>query len=187
MPTPIGDTDPYATPQDVIAQCDVRTLGDFLSDTGDRLTPDEVADSDLLWSLLAQASGEVESALMVGGKYTLADLQALTGNSRQLLVNIVVGLALENVFDRRPDRQQPQVHGRKVERARERLQQLRQGERIFALQEQADAGRPDHEVETPAVVEARNLNTFIGRRFFGRRSNRIDRSLARNDEFPWTW
>lgn len=174
MPTPIGGTEPYATVADVITQCDVRTLGDFLSDTGTRLAQQEVEDSEFLIDALGQASGDLEAACMAGGRYTLADLQALTGNSRRILANVVVGLTLEQVFDRRPDRKPPGLGLRKVEKAHTRLESLRKGEWIFALKEQADAGRQSHRRETSYDVESRNLSTFIARRFFGRRGNRID-------------
>lgn len=174
MPTPIGSEDAYATPDDVIACCDVRTLGDFLSDTGKRLTPDEVRNSDILLRFLAQASGEFETAVMVSGRYELAELEALTGNALELIAGMVAAHALGRVFERRPDRKAPGMAIAQVKRAADWYEALRHGERILPLQEHADAGRHDHQVETHREVEARRLNTYIARRLFGRRSNRID-------------
>lgn len=107
---------------------------------------------------------------MVGGKYTPADLEALTGNMAKWLATIVADLAAPQVLGRRfvefPEFQ------KRTDEANAVLAALSQGTMIFGLQEQIDAGRIDSEVETPQQVEARQMITYQARDFFGTRANR---------------
>jgi hypothetical protein len=147
-------------------------VADFLSDVGTRDVAG-AAGSTVLATLLKQASGEVEAACLKGNRYRVADLQALTGNSLEMLRGLVAALALGLLVRRRPDLRRgpfPQA-----EEARQELGRLAAGEAIFGLQEVADAGEASHEAEDAADVEARNLSSYQARRFFGRRGNRLGR------------
>src|SRR5262252_940921 len=92
----------YCTPQQMVNRYDVRTIGQYLSDDGVKLTPDEVKASPILEELLMEASGELEGALLRGGRYTPADLGALTGNGLEMLAGLVAGYCMFLVWDRRP-------------------------------------------------------------------------------------
>ena len=59
-----------------------------------------------------------------------------------------------------------------VEKANERLQQLREGVRIFGLQSVMDAGNSNTTFMVESDWERLNLATFQADRFFGIRSNR---------------
>lgn len=172
--TSISGSTPYCTAADVIDVCDVRTLGDWLSDTGQRLTPGEVTSSGesggRLYRFMQEASGEIESAVFRGGRLTAADLAALTGNSLRKLKALAAGYAVFLAWDHRPGAFGKSEMPARAGKALEDLDLLCAGERIFAFQEMADAGRIDHEVEDRADVAARNGIAYRARRFFGKRS-----------------
>jgi hypothetical protein len=173
---PLSGAASYCSAARFVRFFDVRTLGDLLSDDGTRLTPAQVLASDELDEILKCASGKVECAAQVAERYRPADLEALLaddGNMASFLAWVVAGLAVEMVFQRRPDVDM-KVPSQAAE-ANEILNALAHGERIFGFTETMDAGHMDHEVETPRVVEDRNLPTYQARSLFGTRSNRVTR------------
>ena len=171
MSTVVSGTTPYCTPAQAVQCYDVRSLGDFLSDTGTRLVPGDVLASPTLVKVLKEASGMVETAALAGNRYTAADLAALAGtNAGELLSRIVADLAIGLIIRRRPhlDKAVPPQYGE----ALEWLKQLRSGEKIFGFQEAMDAGNAQDRVEVAADVERRNLSTMQANRLFGDRSDR---------------
>lgn len=135
-----GTIVPYANQQDIINRCDVRTLGDLLSDDNTRLDPSQVLTSTLLYTLLLAASGFVELATYAGRRYSVLDLQALPDPSGQLelLKDLVCARCMMTLIRRRPH-----VIQKTPEWVTENLgllNQLRQGERIFGFLQSAQAG-----------------------------------------------
>jgi hypothetical protein len=155
----------------LLSRVDVRFVQDLLADAGARLTPQEVSSSAVLLELLNEASGMVEAACFVSNRYTAADLAALTGGSRQFLVGLTGGLALWLLWERRPRKadEEPPLRARV---ALEQLQLLRDGQRIFGLQEHADAGLVASRLQTVLDEAARCGIGFRARRFFGVRVGR---------------
>lgn len=156
---------------------DIRSVADLLSRDGTRIggtvpaTATVEADVNLI-AALKSGSGMLESACTKGGRYTVADLESLTGNSLELLYSIVSDLTMARLIQSRPDKRIPLPPA--YQEALAWLDQLAEGERIFGIQEAMDAGRADHENEDAADVEARNLATYQADRFFGRRANRVE-------------
>ncbi len=174
MSTPISAAVPYATVQDLLDLIDWRVISDYVGDEGQRFTLKDAQTPGTvpyqrIYKALGLASGEVEAGCLRGNRYSVADLQAVNGNSQQLLVKCVVSLAVGEILDRRADLQVPTPA--RVEQARLMLAALESGEAIFALQEEADAGLPSHEIEGHREVSNLNLSSFILRRYFGRRAN----------------
>ena len=104
--TPQTSANPYCTSADVQNYCDVRTLGQVLSDNGTMLTPLQVTNSTILAAFMAAASGTIEAVACRAEKYFPADLAAIQsggGNGAALLTKITVGLTLQDVFRRRPE------------------------------------------------------------------------------------
>ncbi len=170
--TPLTTATPYLTATQLFNYCDLRTLGDWLSDTGNRLggtdpDPTLIAASPVLAELLMAASGELETVALVGGRYTPDDLAALTGAGAAKLREVVAGLVLRRIFRRRPMKAPPRLEV--VEDAEQWMDALSQGARIFSTQEAADAGIPETPIDSPDDARARMLSSTIARRFFGRR------------------
>jgi hypothetical protein len=177
--TPISGLTPYCTVQQFLLRHDNRTIAQWVSDIGipaviPDLTTTGTQANNVLLELLGSASGLLESAVMMGNKYSVGDLQAVAtqaGNSAKFLASIVADVALYELWDRRPNRDTPIPP--KTELAFTWLQKLQDGERIFALQEQADAGRIDHFVEMASDVQARWGTVVQARNFFGTRANQL--------------
>lgn len=177
--TPAGATTPWVTATDLTNRYDVRTLGDYLSDTGTRLTPAQVTASVPLAAILAEASGKFESCCMRGQRYQLVDLQALQAqvgsNGWQLVVGIICGWAAFLVWQRRPQRFTEDELPLSARQAVADLQALADGEAILPFLETAEAGVTQNYVEQWPDVVAREGAAVQAQRFFGRRGN----------EYPW--
>ena len=171
MVTAASGVTSYALQTDFTARFDWRTASQLLSDTETALTQDEVSESTRLLTLLQEASGEVESATLAGNRYVITssqnDLEDLTGNSLEYLVGLVCTLAASRLYERRPDMLQKIAP--RVEAAREALDMLRKGERIFGTVEHAQAGRMTHEQHTVAHTEDRRGISVLAERWLGHR------------------
>lgn len=150
---------------------DFRPIGHLLSDDGKRLTEDEVKASPILFKLCQEASGQFESALYRGGRYTFQDLGNLTDNGLEMVIGLVAGYAMWLVWERRPDRHANMELPMRARLAAEQLDALATGQRILPFQEAADAGRIHHDRETPQPVFARGLSAVLAFRYFGKRGN----------------
>ncbi len=138
--TVISGASAYCTPQQFLDRYDLRTVGRLLSDDGkSTLNQMQLLASPILASFLMEASGEVETVCLQGGRYTPADLAALAGtNHGMTLAGLVADLAMWRLWRRRPSKDDKAPAS--VEDARDLLQRLGDGEAIFGFQETADAG-----------------------------------------------
>ncbi len=137
MSTPVSSATAYATPQDLIDNCEVAKIGDWATDRGKRLTPQEILTDPVIAKALRKASGRVEASCLRGGHYTAADLAVLNGVSKDYLSELVCDLAAYILAKRRIPKPE-EIAGYKE--AKEALLALNNGEQIFALQEVMDAG-----------------------------------------------
>lgn len=145
----------YADPAAMMVRYDVRTLGDIVSDDGiRRSSTDLLTDANLL-AALADASGEIEAALLQGRRYSAIDLSGLTGNTQAYLIRLTCTIAWGLLYERRPS-YQSDLRDDALDRAEEALEKLRRGEHIFNLDENKDAGLP--EISGPTTVELDRLN-----------------------------
>lgn len=164
--------DAYLTAAEFLARVDERVVGQWLSDTGTALTEAQMLASAKLAQALKGASGELESACLIGERYSADDLAALADsdtNSAALLKDVVAGLSLARVWQRRP-RTNNDPYPTQAQWSQQLSEQLRNGVRIFGLAESAEAGRMDVSTITPEEVAARRLISTSARRFFGRRA-----------------
>lgn len=172
-----SSSSPYCSITQFLQRYDTRTLAQLLSDTGIDIS-DVTTDTTLL-ELLMEASGKLEAACFMGERYLKADLEAIRDgsatNAKSLLAGIVADLAIVCVFDRRPNLNRPRTA--KIEESERFVMALAEGSRIFPFTETEVAGHLGSNVETPAIVENRNMWTYQARRFFGTRGNRIPRHV----------
>ncbi len=169
MPTPVSSDDPYCTGAVLVQLYDWRVLSQLLSDTDAPLaTSGTVATAAL--PFLKAASGKVEMAAFTGGRYTAADLAALTGNMQAKLQRLVADIAVEEIYRRRGTQQVEPLP--QFEEAGEVLEALANGWVIFGIAEVIDASTMDHTTDSAQDVENRNLVSFTAKRLFGTRNNR---------------
>lgn len=160
----------YATTDDLLARYDRRTVAKLASDDGQPLADTALPTAGPVVAALLGGSGEVEAACLKGQRYRPTDLAALTGSTKEYLLQLVCDLAFERLRRRRPN---PGVEPAPAfKEAREALEQLATGARLFGTIQHEEAGLPASEVETAVQVEARNLGTAIAERYWSRRGNR---------------
>jgi len=169
--TPLSGAAAYCTAAQFVEFFDVRTAGDYLSDTGQRLPPPDVIASTILATLLKTASGRMESQLVRGGRYTPDDLNALTNNGVAFLRQLVAGLTAFYLWMRRPTKFMKDDMPGISKIALEDVDMLGNGLEILPFSEAAKAGRINHHVTTAAEVNDRGLAEVGARRFFGRRND----------------
>lgn len=148
-----------ATVQDLLDRFDNRLLADLARDDG---TPEaNLAQNPRVLSALADASGEVRSAILQGKRYTLEDLVNLDPDDAAFLKRLVCTRAVLNLAAARVG-----VFGEENYRAaqqwvEEKLGQLARGERIFASPAAQEAGLP--KTEGPLLVEIQRMNLLVDR------------------------
>jgi len=140
----------YAEPSDLLARYDAREIGDLVADDGEQIGAAALATDTNVLAALSDASGQIEAALVVGNRYTASALEGLTGNSLALLKRITCMLAICHLMDRRPAGYGDAAEKRQ-EQALDYLERLRNGENVFNLSDQKDAGEVD--VEGPTYSE----------------------------------
>jgi phage gp36-like protein len=184
MSTPSSGSTAYATPNDMVAYYDFRSVGELLTDDNvtQVLIPNAITGAGplntLLLKLLMAAAGLIEAACTKGGNYVINvtaippvnDLAALTGNSKEMLTEMNCDLTMWKLWKRRPTLA-PRELPVDVRAALENLDRLEKGEWIFGILEKQAAGALSDYVETPTDVYNRNGVVFQARKIFGRRSN----------------
>jgi phage gp36-like protein len=164
----------YADAADLLLRYDRRTVGELLSDTGEPLTPAQIASDTKLAAILEDASGQVEAAMLCGKRYEPSDLAALTGNSLALLKKIVCVIAIADLFERRPE-----IHLETAklyyEKAKGYLEDLRTGRNIFNLSDESAANASLPDTDGPTALEYETLNLLPEQmiRYFPNRALRI--------------
>lgn len=165
----ISTSVPYAMPADIREAHDFRQCGDFTNDDGTRETTAAAFDASAkVNTALMKASGMIESACLKGERYTVADLQGLSGAGRYFLVDVCVELAWWKINERR-------FAGKPLPPetlwAFSVLEELGSGAKILSVQEAATAGRQDSDFMTAADYANLGLASYQARRMFGRRAN----------------
>ena len=125
----------YATPEQLLSRYDSRVVGQLVDDTGGEVT--SLGTNSVVLDALEDASGQIRSAALVANKYSESTLNTLAADQDSFLVRLTCSLALGYLVNRRmmDTAQYPEVV-----RAEQWLAALRFGERIFNVQDNADAG-----------------------------------------------
>lgn len=154
----------YATGADLIKRYDVRMVGDLAWDEGEEMDPGAVPDHANVAAALEDASGEIDASLITGGRYTPAQLAALTGNSLSHLKRITCAIAMAHLFERRSGGGAAEDIAEKVAKiARDNLTALRRGDNVFGVPELENGEAAVIDVETVDSIDIDNLNLLPGR------------------------
>lgn len=103
---------------------------------------------------------------MVGSRYNPADLQALVGNGRALLVGLVCDLAYGYLRQRRG---LPDPHGEAYGIALKTLDELSEGKKIFPFEQVEQAGLAQNHDLIASEIDRHPYASRRLRRVFGRR------------------
>lgn len=173
--TALSTNTPYCSVAQFLALFDWRPVAQLMNDansnavTRDNLLDATTTEGARLLEILQTASGEIEGAVMIGGKMSPTDLAALTGASASFLRSIVADLAIGRCYLRRPA---DNPWAMQTQTARQLLNALAQGEMIFGTQEAVDASLIDITADLPSNVENRNGMVVQMQGYFGTRGNR---------------
>lgn len=181
--TALGTATPYCTVVRLFVHHDWQQVADLMRD-GDEPRPtrlclqDSTSDpgANLLLILLA-ASGALESACMIGNRYSPTDLAALTNSGLGRLQKITADLAFWALAQRRqPGSADPKsVPG--ALQALEELDRLRDGDRIFGFVESAAAGLPS--TANPDPGQRPDAVTGLAARYFGGHTGSYSSAIGR--------
>lgn len=149
----------YAVPQDLVSYYDASVVADLASDT--EMPESDLNSSRIVLKLLAFASGRINSAASVAARYSAEDLALLTGDDKEVLTELCCTLAMGKLLGRRPGSQHAEAYQEHIEAAEEFLDRLRKGERVFAFEENVEAGLPL--VDGPTTVDYTRLNLIPDR------------------------
>lgn len=175
----------YAAPADMLARFDWEPIGDLLGQHGEQFSANDLLTNTRLLTFLADASGDIESALMVGNRYTIAQLQALTGNSQNLLIRTTCEIALAYCYEFKANLTEQQLevlkHWQEIKRGH--LERLANGENVFNIPVTLTAQTPS--VQGLTVVGYQQLNGLRdvcgpegGGHYYPRRNLPLPRGLA---------
>lgn len=162
----------YANAEDLCQRYDERILQDICKDDGERET--DLSNNDKITTALSSASGILNAACLQGERYTVADLEALTGDSTEFLKTLVCDLAFIALWQRKPYPQYNDQVKATQERSEEWLDRLRNGAWVFNIDAAKEAGRPEVETQTVQAISQQNLfvDTSRGKFLPIRRTNR---------------
>jgi len=161
---------PYCSPAMLAQFYDWRPIARLCQDsqTDPDMTYQQFLTSANVAGLLSSASGEAEGAFFRAYRLVAADLVALAGtNAGDYLSNLVAGLAVWGAYQRRTDFR-PVPEG--AQEAKQQIQALGNGDKIFGFLETAQAGLWDVKPETPEDIQARNGVIYQARAYWGRRA-----------------
>ena len=162
----------FATPAQMFERHDVRLINDLANDDNARQSRIELLTNANVLTALADASGAIESALLVSGRYSTDDLEGLTGNSANLLERMTADIAMYYIYDRKPSLR-PEEMDRYREVTNQHLEALRKGVNIFNLADAVTAGKPT--IDGPTSVDYQRLNLIPDRtqRYYPNRAGRL--------------
>ena len=160
----------YASPNDLIERYDARILGDLCQDEGERITdvPMLLLSTKLL-TALSDASGMVNSAALVGKRYTSTQLTNMIGDAGGFIKRLTCDLAFAFLRQRRGyDVEQFPT----IQESFNYLDRLRLGERVFDIEEVESKGNPTSFAIPVYTVVSQNLMEDNNRYFPNRRWGR---------------
>lgn len=177
--------DAFAAATDLTQRVDWRHLADLLEDDDSRVASKAAVEAHaLVERALRVASGQLETAVYRGGRYSRADIKAMStafadddgplglGVCNDMIVQLVCTLALWVLVQRRRTDVNPRsVAG--VPEAMLMLEALRLGEAIFPFQPVFDAGVQDYIPLDPSVTRSTYQSTpisSVASRMFGTRA-----------------
>ncbi len=124
----------YATSSQLIQYVDARLVGDLCADNGARVTPTGIQTDPNVLAALSAGTGTINLAALIGNRYTVEQLEALTGDDAAILVMLNSWLALGILCERRG--RDPEEHPGYKE-AKDILNRIEEGDKMFNIPQQA--------------------------------------------------
>jgi hypothetical protein len=152
----------YSSPADLLNYRDAQFIGELCTDERVGLNPSEILTNARLLAIMAANEGEVEAALLMGGRYTPAQLLAMSAPSKAFLVKLICIGTLADLLEVRPEvNSQAADFYQKQKYAY--LEDLRKGKNLFNLSDSSAFNAAAVRTDAPTVVEFESLNTIPDR------------------------
>lgn len=159
-----------ATADDMIARYDSRILGDLCSSNKVQIPEDELSTNSVMTTALSTATGRIKSTVLRAKRYTIEELEALTGDAQDFLKDLVCRAAILSLYRRKGyanDKVRDEIQ--KIHEAD--MESLRKGDDVFDISRAQVAGIP--EVKAYSRLEINNKwGLFVDQarpRFYPRR------------------
>jgi len=163
----------YATPADLLERHRTDTIDQLANDDGARQGPMVLLTNQRVLTALADASGQMDVALVVGKRYTPTNLEGLAGNNLSHRKRICCDLAMAYLLDRNPG-YDVDLYERYQKLVRLHLERLQTGEDIFNLDDQLGASLPT--IDGPQTADYDRMNLLperTGGRYYASRATRV--------------
>lgn len=161
----------HATVDDLLKRYDLRRIGDLVNDNDTRATSTDLNNASspagaVVQTALSDASGMINSAILAGKRYKLTDFINMSDESKALLKRLCCDLAYAFLVSRRgygaTDLEAMTSRAKESEMI---LEQLRQGERLFEVEENQNAALPNQAVISNKVsLFSKELDRYFGMR-----------------------
>jgi len=149
----------YCTIDELLERKDERDIRDLVSDTGVPDTAHPLV-NERIERALEDAAGDIETSILVGGKYTVEDLENLQGNAKAFLVRMNAEIAMCYLIMRRPETDHDLLdYYTKLKDSY--LEPLRKGASVFPLPGNIAAGKA--QVDGPTTADFNRLNLMRDR------------------------
>jgi len=171
----------HATVDDLLKRYDLRRIGDLVNDNDTRASEADLKGNStagvVVQTALADASGTINSAILAGKRYKLADLASMSDESKALLRRICCDIAYGLLVARRgyggADLEAMTSRSKESEAI---LEQVRQGDRLFEIEVNQNAALPNQAIVSDKIsLFSKELDRFFGMRISQMNENSINR------------
>lgn len=168
----------YATAADMKNRYDERRLGQLVLDDGTMATSAQLETDTVLSEMLEDATALIDAFATRGGRYTQAELTALTGSPLKLLKRLTCDLAYGLLVQRRGyTASETDAMAPGFSRAIALLDKLGEGALIFATENAVAAGKPTRTVLSKDIELISDASRFLGDITINPRNNYQNKNL----------
>ena len=151
----------FVNGDDLLARGDRRDIAELAVDSESPVDDVAISTHANVLVALEDAEGEVIANLLAGGRYTTAQLEALTGSALSFLKRMICEIALLHLYRRRPS-WKPDLLEAYKKLAEMYLERLAKGDAIFGGDDdRAEAARVS--IDGPTLSEISQLNFITDR------------------------
>src|SRR5258708_25978 len=165
----------YIVPNDMISRYNVGRLGQLVRDDGTTATATQLQTDTVLAAAMSDAEGQFQAAVYKGQRYAKVDLDALLTayqagptnaqySSGSFMVRVIADLAYGNLIGRKGyDAATQAAMAPRSVWVEGILEQLAQGERVFNLTAQLNAGLPVNvDLDTERTLVSQGFSRYFG-------------------------
>lgn len=156
----------YVTPAIMLTYYDNRILGDLCSDVNVRVTPTGLLTDPNLAQAISTGAGIINAAILVGQRYTITQVMALTGDDAALIQWLNAALAYCRLRSRRATKYDDIQD---CKDAAAMITALENGQAVLNIAANLEAGLPQSGFPSLTIYAQTNLMRDHANRYFPQR------------------